>query len=123
MTFAVTLTEIAIFIIAIAFFLLVIYTIPAVLQIRQTAKALEELTSHGKETVDNVNTLIKKASDHSGEFTDIIKKFREVSLKALGLTELVVGELRRPIITLVSLFVGLEYGLKHLKKKKGKEGK
>lgn len=48
MAFTISLMELSIFIIAITFFILVIYLIPAIIQLRYTAKSLQELSDLAK---------------------------------------------------------------------------
>ena len=119
MTFTVTLSELALLLICIAFFILVIYLIPAIIQLRSTAKAVEDLSQKGKETLENANSLIKKANSNAEEVSDIIKRFAEVGRKALHLFDIVVTQLKGPVITLTSIIAGIEFGLKHFKRKEG----
>lgn len=48
MTFTISLMELSLFIIAITFFILVIYLIPTVIQLRQTARSIQELSDLAK---------------------------------------------------------------------------
>jgi len=145
MNFTITLTDIAFLIIALGFLLLVIYIIPILLQLKRTVKSVDELTSQGKEVIRNANTLVKTASSHADEFIfkgkeimsttnnilktassraedlgGVVKRLKETSAKVFELVELISTELRRPIITLISVIIGLNFGLKYLRKKKKK---
>lgn len=121
MTFSADIYEIAVLIIALAFLALVIVAIPMVLQIKRTVKSLEELSGEGRQTVEKVNSLIQRAGDEAGEFEDIAKKVRELSYKAIGLAELVLDGVRSPLVSILSLLFGLEFGLKQVMKHKKKE--
>lgn len=121
MTFTVTIAELSIFLAAIAFFILVIYLIPAIIQVRNTAKAVEELAQKGKETMEDVNLLVKKLSGHAEDVGDVAKKVTDVGLKAVHLADIIVNQLKGPIITVTSIIAGIEFGLKHFRKKEGDE--
>lgn len=119
MTFTVTITELSIFLAAIAFFILVIYLIPAVIQLRNTAKAVEEFSQKGKEAMEDVNLLVKKLNGQAEDIGGVVKKVTDVGLKAVHLADIVVNQLKGPIIALTSIIAGIEFGLKHFKKKEG----
>jgi predicted PurR-regulated permease PerM len=123
MAFSVTLSDISLFLIALAFFILVIYLIPTVLQIRQTMKALEELSLQGKDAMGNINNLVKKTGGQAGEIGGLVRQLliREGTRKVLEAAGPMVSKFRRPLITLISLLVGINLGLRYLtgnKKKK-----
>ena len=81
MTFTVSLWEISIFFIAITFFILVIYLIPTIIQLRQTARSLEELSDLAKRQIKGLEEIIN------------------------GL-----GQLRGPVAALVSLISSIRSG-------------
>lgn len=58
MTLTISLMELSIFIIAITFFILVIYLIPAIIQLRQTARSIEELSELAKKQVKGLEGVI-----------------------------------------------------------------
>ena len=120
MTLTVTLSEIALLLIALGFVVLVIYLIPTLFQLRQTIKAVEELTKQSKDTVSNVNDIIKKTGGQAGEVGDAMKKFlvKEGITRAVDMVDPIVGRLKRPLITLVSLLIGINLGLRYLTRKK-----
>jgi len=119
MTFTVTISELALLLGAIAFFLLVIYLIPAIIQLRNTAKAVEEFSQKGKDAIESVSLLVKKINDQAEDIGGLVKKIKDVGLKAVYLADIVVSQLKSPIITLVSIIAGIEFGLKHFRKKEG----
>ncbi|MEE8185309.1 MAG: DUF948 domain-containing protein [Thermodesulfobacteriota bacterium] len=123
MTFSVTISEIALLLIALAFFILVIYLIPTVLQIRQTMKSLEEFSLQGKNAMENINHFIKKTGGRAGEIGDLLRQllFRESAHKVLEVAGPMVSKFRRPLITLISLLVGINLGLRYLTKNKKKK--
>ncbi len=117
MTFTVSLLEISLFFIALAFFILVLYLIPAVLQLRQTAKALEDFSREGRSTMEALNLILNKAGACTEDMEDLIKRFRDTGLKFVNLADLVAGRLKSPVITLVSFLIGLDFALRHLARK------
>lgn len=119
MTFTVTIAEISIFLAAIAFFILVIYLIPAIIQVRNTAKAVEELAQKGKEAMEGAGSLVKKLNGQAEDIGGVVKKVTDVGLKAVHLADIIVNQLKGPIITVASIIAGIEFGLKHFKKKEG----
>ncbi len=121
MTFTVSLQEISLFFIALGFFILVLYLIPAVLQIRQTAKALEDLSKEGRTTLEGLNLVLNRTEAYTEDIAELIKRFRDTGLKFVSLADLVADRLRSPVITLVSFLIGLDFALRHLDRKEGGE--
>lgn len=119
MTFTVTISELSIFLAGIAFFILVIYLIPLIIQLRNTAKAVEEFSKKGREAMEDLNLLVKNLNGPAEDIGGVVKKAAEVGLKAVNLTDMVVNQLKRPVITISSIITGIEFGLKHFKKKEG----
>ena len=119
MTFTVTIAELSIFLAAIAFFILAIYLIPLIIQLRNTAKAVEDFSQKGKEAMEDVNLLAKKLNGPAEDIVGVVKKAAEAGLKAVHLTDIVVNQLKGPVITIASIIAGIEFGLKHFKKKEG----
>lgn len=119
MTFTVTIAELSIFLAAIAFFILVIYLIPAIIQLRNTAKAVEDLSQRGKGAMEDISSLVKKINGQAEDIGGVVKKVTDVGLKAAHLADIMVNQLKGPIITVTSIIAGIEFGLKHFKKKEG----
>ncbi|HLC18688.1 MAG TPA: hypothetical protein VJM57_06725 [Thermodesulfobacteriota bacterium] len=116
--------QIAVLLIALAFLILVVFTIPTLVQMRKTVRAVEELSSESKKSIELLNSILKRAGDQADDVEEVLKKVKEVGLKVIGLAELVVDNIKSPLITLLSLFLGFEFGFKRLIKrdKKGGEG-
>jgi len=119
MTFTVTIGELSIFLAGISFFILVIYLIPLIIQLRNTAKAVEELSKKGKEAMEDLNLLVKNLNGPAEDIGGVVKKAAEVGLKAVNLTDVVVNQLKKPVVTISSIIAGIEFGFKHFKKKEG----
>lgn len=119
MTFTVTIGELSIFLAGIAFFILVIYLIPLIIQLRNTAKAVEEFSQKGREAMEDLNVLVGNLNGPAEDIGGVVKKAAEVGLKAVNLTDVVVNQLKGPLITISSIIAGIEFGLKHFKKKEG----
>lgn len=58
MTLTISLMELSIFFIAITFFILVIYLIPTIIQLRQTARSVEELAELAKKQVKGLEEVM-----------------------------------------------------------------
>lgn len=119
MTFTVTIGELSIFLAGIAFFILVIYLIPLIIQLRNTAKAVEEFSQKGREAMEDLNLLVRNLNGPAEDIGGVVKKAAEVGLKAVNLTDIVINQLKGPLITISSIIAGIEFGLKHFKKKEG----
>lgn len=121
MTITLGVGEIAILIIAFAFLALVFALIPALLQTRRTVKALEDLASESKSAVENVNRIVKAAGEQIEDVEELAKKVKDVGLKLTDLLETVVDTVKSPLLTLVSLIVGVEFGFRKFLKREKKE--
>lgn len=113
--------QLATLIAALAFLAFVIAFIPTIIQLKRTVKSIQELTIEGKKTVETVNNLVKKTEGQADEFEELLKKIRNLGFKALGLVELILDNIKSPLITILSLLFGVEFGLKYFLKRK-KEG-
>lgn len=121
MTITASVYEIALFIMAISFLILVIAVVPAVLQIKNTVKALEELARESKKTVESVNFILKKVEEGSGDIREVIARLKDAGAKIADTVEKVLSAISNPIINLISLILGITAGLKHLFRKDEKE--
>ncbi len=108
--------EIAVLIIALAFLILVIFAIPALIQIKKTARSVEDLTGQGKKTVDALNDLIKKTSDRAGEVEVLVKRLKDLSTRLSTTAEFITLNIKTPLLTLLSLIIGFQYGLRQFMK-------
>jgi len=105
--------EIVAVILALAFLILIIFTIPVLLQIKKTAKSVEELSGESKKSLETLNGLMKKTGNTAGELDILVKKLKNLSTSLTGITELIGGNFKSTIATLISLIIGLQYGLKY----------
>ncbi|HAO93974.1 MAG: hypothetical protein A2X99_01660 [Deltaproteobacteria bacterium GWB2_55_19] len=121
MTFTADLSDIAILIIALAFLIFVLAAVPALLQLKRTFQALEELTAEGRRTIESVNVIVQKAGDQLSDVEELVTKVKDVGLKVTGLAEMVVDNVRSPLIGIISFFFGAEEGFKRFFKR-GKKG-
>lgn len=115
----ITISDLSIFFIAIAFFILALYLIPTIIQLRKTAKAMEEFSQDGKEVFKDISLLLKKVNNQSEDAAQVIKKITDVGLKAAYLVDMVLTQVRGPIIAIASIITGIEFGFKHLIKRGG----
>lgn len=116
MTFTVTLAELSVFIIAISFLILVVSIIPTLIQLRQTGKALQELSEQGIKVLEDVKEITHKVNGNVSDLDEAVKKVKDVGLKAAGIAEIVVDALKGPAITLAGVLAGIKFGLKHFRK-------
>lgn len=112
MTFSAGIYELAALIAALAFLLLVIFLIPALMQLKRTIRSVEELTVEGRKTVESVNLLAGKVREQSDDIEGLVDRFKEVGNSAAGLAEVIIENIRTPIITIFALIFGAEFGLK-----------
>ncbi len=105
--------EIVAFLLALSFLVLIIFAIPALLQIKKTAKSVEDLTLESRKSLEMLNGILKKTGDKTGELDALFKRLRELSTSLTAMTEIIGGNIKAPLITLVSLIIGLQYGFKY----------
>lgn len=116
MTFTVTLAELSIFMIAIAFLILVVSLIPTIIQLRQTGKAIQDFSEDGRRVLEDVKDITHKVNGQVGDMEEAVKKVKDVSLKAADVAEIVIGAIKGPAVTLAGILAGITFGLKHFRK-------
>ena len=121
MTITLGVVEIAILIVALAFLALVITLIPTLLQLKRTIKAVEELAGESKTAVMSINHIIVKAGEQVEDIEELTRRVKEVGAKVIDLLEMVVDTVKNPLITLLGLIIGVEFGFKKLFKRDKKE--
>jgi hypothetical protein len=119
MTFTVSLAELSLFIIAIAILILVVSLVPALIQLRRTARALQELSEDGKRVLADVKEITLMVKNQVSDMGDAAHKVREVVLKATGIAGVLVDGIGGAALKIVGLIAGLTFGLKQF----GKGGK
>ena len=121
MTITLGVVEIAILIVALAFLALVITLIPTLLQLKRTIKAVEELAGESKTAGMSINHIIVKAGEQVEDIEELTRRVKEVGAKVIDLLEMVVDTVKNPLITLLGLIIGVEFGFKKLFKRDKKE--
>lgn len=121
MTITLGVIEIAILIAALAFLALVIALIPTLLQLKKTVKAVEELAGESKTAVTSINRIIVKAGEQIEDVEELTKRVKEVGTKIIDLLEMVVDTVKNPLITLLGLIIGFEFGFRKLFRRDKKE--
>jgi uncharacterized protein YoxC len=116
MTFTVSLAELSIFIIAISFLILVVSLIPAIIQLRQTAKAVQDFSEEGKRVLEDVKEITHRVNGQVGDMEEAVKKLRDVTLKATGVAEIIVDAIKGPVVKIAGVMAGVKFGLKHFRK-------
>ncbi|OGP15485.1 MAG: hypothetical protein A2052_01265 [Deltaproteobacteria bacterium GWA2_54_12] len=122
MTITADVYDFAIFLIGLGFFIFVIALVPALLQLKRTFKAVEELTNETRKTVEVVNFIAKRTQDQVADFEELISRVKDLGIKVTGLGDIVVDNVKGPIISFLSFIFGAEEGFKrffHRNKKGG----
>lgn len=124
MTITLGVSEVAILIAALAFLALIIALIPTLLQVKRTVRAMEELAGESKTTVSSINRIIVKAGEQLEDVEELTKRVKEVGTKVVDLLEMVVDTIKNPLITLLGLIIGFEFGFRKLfRREKDKKDK
>lgn len=124
MTITADLFDLAIFLIGLGVFIFVIALIPALLQLKKTFKAVEDLTIETKKTVEVVNFIAKRTQDQVADVEELITRVKDLGIKVTGLGDIVVDNVKGPIISFISFLFGAEEGFKrffHRDKKGGRD--
>jgi len=116
MTFTVSLAELSVFIIAIAFLILVVSAIPTLIQLRQTGRALQELSEEGKRFLADIKEITHRVNGQVSDMEDAVKRLRDVTLKATGVADVVVDAIKGPVVKIAGVMAGITFGLKHFRK-------
>lgn len=116
MTFTITLTELSFFIIAVSFLVLVVSIIPALLQLRQTGRALQEFAEEGKTVLSEVKEITRRVNGQVAGLDEAVRSVSNVTLKAAGLAEALIDTIRVPAVTIAGLIAGVGMGFKHFRK-------
>ncbi len=105
--------EVVALLVALAFLILIIFAIPALIQVKKTARSVEDLTGQGRKTLDTLNALLKKTGESAGELDALVKRLKDLSTRLSTMSELISLNVRSPLATLLSLVIGFQYGLKY----------
>ncbi len=122
MTVTADIYEIAVVIIALAFLVLVIAAIPMLLQLKRTIRAVGELSTESRKAVEVLTVLCKKTGDQVGDIEELVKRIKIVGLKATGIAEILLDNIKNPLIAILSMLLGIEFGMKRFIKKDEKGG-
>ncbi len=69
-----------------------------------------------------MTSLFKKTDDQAGNIEELVKKINVVGLKATGIAEILLDNIKSPLIAILSMLLGVEFGMEHLVKKEKKGG-
>jgi uncharacterized protein YoxC len=122
MTITADMFDLAILLMGLGVFIFVIALVPALLQLKKTFKAVEELTVETKKTVEVVNLIAKKAQDQVSDIEELVTRVKDLGIKVTGLGDTVVDNVKGPIISFISFLFGAEEGLRRFFHKNKKEG-
>ncbi len=116
MTFTVSLWELSLFIIAVAFVILLVTAIPALIQLRRTGRALQEFSEDGKELLADLKDITRTLNGSANDVNDAVGRIRDVTLKATGVAEGVIDAVKAPLYKMAAVMAGVTYALKHFRK-------
>lgn len=122
MTISANIYEVSIVIIAIALVIFIIVAIPVLLQLKRTIKAVEELTVESRKTAESLNYLLKKAAEEVEDLDELVKNVKNAGLKVTGAVDMVMDQVKSPLVTVLSLILGVEKGLMRFFRKDTKGG-
>ncbi|MBZ0220704.1 MAG: hypothetical protein K8I01_09770 [Candidatus Methylomirabilis sp.] len=112
MTISADIFDLAIFLIGLGFFILAVASIPAVLQLKRTFKAVEDLTLEARKSVEIVNFIGARAKDQTADIEELVTRVKDLGIKVTGLGELLVDNIKLPLISFLSFLFGAEEGLR-----------
>lgn len=113
MTITITIYELSALLVAIGFLAFIIALIPAILQIRRTAAAVQTLSVESAKTAENLNVILKVAGEEACEVKEVIARLKGTGLKAADLADGVLEDVGGPVARILSLiFTGAESFLK-----------
>jgi len=118
MTITFTVYEFAVLIASIGFLIFIFALIPALLQLKRTIKAVEELAHEAKKTSAELNVLLRKVNEQTDDLGELVKRIKGVGLNVAGLADSVLGHIRSPIFSILSLLFGVEEFFRNLFSKK-----
>lgn len=122
MTITITIYELSALLVAIGFLAFIIALIPAILQIRRTAAAIETLSVESTKTAENLNTILKVAGEEVCEVKEVITRLKGTGLKAADLADGILENVGGSVAGILSLiFIGVESFLKCFLAKKCEE--
>jgi uncharacterized protein YoxC len=119
MTFTVTLTELSVFLIAIGFLMLVVYLIPAIIQLRQTARSIQELSEDAKVVLKETVPVIDKVRGQIDGIGDAVEKFKTVGNRLPDIASAIAANAKKPFVVAAGLVGGILYTIKSFKRKRG----
>ncbi|MBI5969688.1 MAG: DUF948 domain-containing protein [Deltaproteobacteria bacterium] len=122
MTITFTIYEFAALIASIGFLIFIFTLIPALLQLKRTVKAVEELAQEAKKTSAELNALLKKVNEQTDDLAELVKKIKGVGLDMAGLAQTVLGHIKSPLFSILSLLFGVEEFFRNLFSKKTEGG-
>ncbi len=122
MTITMSIYELSMLLMAIGFVAIIIALIPTVIQAKKTLKSVDELSLESKKAMESLNVILEKTGANAADVEELVKRFKDVALGFMGLAEMILEHVRSPILTILSLILGAEFGLKRLFRNEDKTG-
>lgn len=104
--------EIAALIVAISVSALAIAAIPAVLQIKRTIKAVEDLSLETKKSVETLNGILKRIDCGVAVFEETAARFKQTGERISDFIDSLVENVKKPIAVVASVVSVIEYAFK-----------
>lgn len=104
--------EIAALIVAVSVSALAISAIPAVIQIKRTFKAVEDLSLETKRLVETLNSILHKIDCGVGAFEETAERFKQTGERISEVIELFVENIKKPIIAVGNVLSSIEYAFR-----------
>lgn len=116
------LYEIAALIAAISAAALAISAIPAVLQIKKTIKAVEDLSLETKKSVETLNGILKRIDCGAAAFEETAARFKQTGERISDVIDAFVENVKKPVAIVASVLSTIEYAFKLFFRKERKKG-
>lgn len=117
MTISADLFDLAIFLMGLGVFISAVALLPALLQLKRTFKAAEDLACETKKTVEIVNLIGKKVQDQTADVEELITRVKDLGMKVTGIGDLLVDNVKSQLIGILSFLFGAEEGFKRFFRK------
>ncbi|MBI5887669.1 MAG: hypothetical protein HZB82_03045 [Deltaproteobacteria bacterium] len=114
--------EIAALMAAISVSALAIAAIPAVLQIKRTIRAVEDLSLETKKSVETLNGILKRIDCGVAVFEETAARFKQTGERISDVIDSFMENIKKPIAVVAGVLSSIEYAFKLFFGKERKKG-
>ncbi len=114
--------EIAVILAAIAVSALAVFAIPAILQIKKTIKAIEELSLETKKAVETLDGILKKVDAGATVLEETINRASQTGERITEVIDSLIENVKRPVTAIGGILFAIECASKVLFRKESKKG-